>query len=112
MPMERLMPGESVGKQIDCSLLIEPWHVFAQIAEALLGVTDRADSLQLDTPAVFVDRWRTTYRRGLADGMSPLLILHDAETLLRDDPMVLWTLLQLPTLLVHASLSRAVLCSS
>lgn len=103
-PLERVIPKGTPSKQINCSLLIEPWHVFAQLAEAFLGVTSRLDSLQVNSPSSFVELVRTAHRAGRMAQGPPLLVLWDAEALLQDGPMVLWTLLQLPLLLVcHTS---------
>lgn len=100
LSLARVIPEGTLSRQINCPLLIEPWHVFAQLAEAFLGVTSRLDSLQVNSPSSFLKLFRAAHRAGRAAQVSPLLVLRGAEALLQDDPMVPWTLLQLPLLLV------------
>ena len=84
---------------IDCESLIESGHVLCRLAIALLPHLSRADALRLKTPLAFVEAVRVG---PLSTGLV-VCNLKNPHVLLGGDHHVLWTLINLSTVLVHFS---------
>lgn len=96
--METLKDLDPKGQRrtllIECSLLLEPGHIYGRIASALLNLS-RVASIKYCTTKGFLELCEE-----LRLEEQLLVILKDADRLLRDDPMILWTLLHLRRLLI------------
>ena len=87
--------GDKNTLAIHCASLIEPHHLFWRVAETMLRL-DREDAAKLTSVSAFLGACRKY------EASATTLVLHEAEALLREGPMVLWALLHLRTILVRS----------
>jgi len=84
---------------IDCSTLIEPWHIFGLIAQKLLDL-DRNEGSRIRNSRLFLH----ALRRNRSEASTVILL--NGEELLRESN-ILWTIFHLPTLLVRVNFLEA-----
>lgn len=105
--LRTLLRGRPGTLFIDCGTLLVGGHVYGRIAEALFRIP-RDEALCIDSPAALFRCHQG--RRPAETGLT--VVLAACEELLREDPNVLWTLLNLRHVLVSASCGVDVSLSS